>query len=134
MQVLFEGIYSKFTGSTGAGTPYVLLGGRLHPNEAPQNSSYPYGVYSLISDVPSYVFNETGAIEEAVIQFDLYDDDNSAVDICTAYTAMCELYDYCDLSVTGYTNVFMKREYSFLERGEELWDYMIQYRVMFQKN
>lgn len=134
MKPLFDAIYAQFTGSTGAGTPYVLMEGRLYPVEVPQSSPYPYGVYEMISDVPEYLFNQTGAIEDALIQIDLYDDDNSAVDICNLYSALIDLYDYCDLSITGYTNVFMKREYSYLSKGERLWDYMIQYRVMFQKN
>ena len=56
MQVLFESLYNKFTGSTGVGSLYALLGGRMHFTEAPQGSAYPYGVYTLISNVPSWIF------------------------------------------------------------------------------
>ena len=134
MKALFDGIYNKFTGSTGAGTPYVLTGGRLHPSEAPQNSSYPYGAYHLISNTPDYVFERTPVIENALIQFNLYDDNNSAVDICTLYTAVTNLYDWCNLTTSGYSSVYMKREFSYLLKDEKLWDYMIQYRVVLQKN
>ena len=132
MQVLFNGIYSKFTGSTGAGTLYTLLGGRLHPNEAPQESAYPYGVYYLISDVPEYTFSET--IETALIQFNLFDDDSSATDINTAFTALTTLYDWATITITGYTSVYMQRELNYLLRESDVWNYMIQYRLVFQKN
>ena len=132
MQVLFNGIYSKFTGSTGAGTLYTLLGGRLHPNEAPQESAYPYGVYYLISDVPEYTFSET--IETALIQFNLFDDNSSATDINTAFTALTTLYDWATITIDGYTSVYMQRELSYLLRESDVWNYMIQYRLVFQKN
>ena len=134
MQVLFEGIYSKFTGSTGAGSLYALLGGRLHLGEAPQGSAYPYGVYHLISDVPEYVFDTTTVIEHTLIQFNLYDDDKSATDINAAFTALAALYDHSNITVTGYSSVIMEREFSNLSRGETLWDYFVQYRLIIQKN
>ena len=132
MQVLLNGLYSKFTGTTGAGTLYTLLGGRLHPNEAPQGSAYPYGVYYLISDVPEYTFSET--IESAIIQFNLFDDNSSATDINTAFTALTTLYDWATITITGYTSVYMQRELSYLTKEEDIWNYMIQYRLVFQKN
>ena len=132
MQVLFTGLYSKFTGSTGVGSLYALLGGRLHPNEAPQGSAYPYGVYYLISDVPEYTFSET--IENTLIQFNLFDDDSSATDINTAFTALTTLYDWETISIDGYTSIYMQRELSYLLRESDVWNYMIQYRLVFQKN
>jgi len=132
MQVLFEGLYKKFTDSTGTDSLYVKLGGRLHPAEAPQGSVYPYGVYHLISDVPEYTFNET--IENAIIQFNLFDDDNSAKDINTAFTALTNLYDWATISIDGYTSIYMQRELSYLLRESDVWNYMIQYRLVFQKN
>ena len=132
MQVLLNGLYNKFTGTTGAGTLYTLLGGRLHPNEAPQGSAYPYGVYYLISDVPEYTFSET--IESAIIQFNLFDDGSSATDINTAFTALTTLYDWATITITGYTSVYMQRELSYLTKESDIWNYMIQYRLVFQKN
>ena len=132
MQVLLNGIYSKFTGSTGAGSLYALLGGRLRFSEARQKETYPYGVYHLISDVPEYTFRET--IENALIQFNLFDDDSSATDINTAFTALTTLYDWATISIDGYTSVYMQRELSYLLRESDVWNYMIQYRLVFQKD
>ena len=103
MQVLFESIYDEFTGTTGAGSLYVELDGRLHFSEAPQGSAYPYGVYHLISDVPSWTFDAD--MENYLIQFNLYDDDSSSADVNTAFSALTTLYDWCDLSVSGYSHI-----------------------------
>lgn len=134
MQVLFEGIYDEFTGSTGSGSLHDELGGRLHFTEAPQGQVYPYGVYHLISNVPSWTFDAD--FEEYLIQFNIFSKKNSATDINTVYLALTTLYDWCILDVTGYTNVYMKREFDNLTREAEsgIWNYMIQYRVFTQKD
>lgn len=134
MQVLFESIYRKFKGSTGAGTLCDLLGGRLHFTEAPQGSSYPYGVYFLISDVPSWTFDAD--MENCLIQFNIFDDDSSSTDINTASKALTDLYDWCtDLNTSGYSNIYMKREMSNLTREAEsgVWNFFVQYRLEIQK-
>ena len=115
MQVLFESIYNKFTGSTGAGSLYALLGGRMHFTEALQGSAYPYGVYFLISDVPSWTFDAD--MENYLIQFNIFDDNSSSTDINTASKALTDLYDWCtDLNTSGYSHVYMKREMSYLKK------------------
>ena len=134
MQVLFNSIYNKFTGSTGAGSLCALLGGRFHFTEAPQGSAYPYGVYYLISDVPSWTFDAD--MENYLIQFNIFDDDSSSTDVNTASKALTDLFDWCDLSTSGYTNVYMKREFSHLTREAEsgVWNFMVQYRAETQKD
>ncbi len=132
MQVLFEGIYDEFTGSTGAGSLYAELGGRLHFTEAPQGQTYPYGVYHLISDVPSWTFDAD--MENYLIQFNLYSEESSSTDINTAFAVLTTLYDWCDLDVDGYSHIYMKRELSNLTRENDIWNYFIQYRLEVQKN
>jgi len=132
MQNLLNGLYSKFTGSTGAGSLHADLGGRLYFDEARQNSAYPYGVYYLISDVPSWTFDAD--FEEYLIQFNLFDDDSSSADVNTAQLALMTLYDWTTLTSSGYTNIYMQREFSNLTREEDVWNYMTQYRVFMEKN
>jgi len=132
MQVLFKGIYDEFTGSTGASSLYVELGGRLHFTEAPQGQTYPYGVYHLISDVPSWTFDSD--MENYLIQFNLYSEKNSSTDINTAFLALTTLYDWCDLSVDGYSHIYMKREISNLTKESDIWNYFVQYRLEVQKD
>lgn len=132
MQVLFESIYDKFTSSTGAGSLYTELGGRLHFSEAPQGQIYPYGVYHLISNVPSWTFDAD--MENYLIQFNLYSEKGSSTEINTAFLALTDLYDWCnDLNTSGYSNIYMKRELSLLTRESDIWNYMIEYRIEIQK-
>ena len=134
MQVLFESIYSKFTGSTGAGTLFEDLEGRMHFAEAPQGQTYPYGVFHEISNVPSWTFDAD--MENYLIQFNLFDDASSgSARINTAFTSLTDLYDWCDLSVSGYSHIYMKREFSNLTRESEdkIWNYVIQYRIETEK-
>ncbi|MBA7574394.1 hypothetical protein ES708_16200 [subsurface metagenome] len=132
MQVLFESIWNKYNGSSGL---KAATTGGMYFTEAPQGSSYPYGVYNLISDVPSWVFG-TGSnttMENCIIQFNLFDDNSSSEDINTAYTALTGLYDWCnDLNTSGYSNIYMKRELSSLTRESGIFNYMIQYRIEIQ--
>ena len=135
MQVLFESIYQKFTDSTGAGSLYADLGGRMHFTEAPQGQTYPYGVYFEISDVPSWTFDSD--MESYLIQFNLFDNSTSgSAKINTASKALTDLYDWTDLSTSGYSHVYMKREFSNLIRESEskVWNFMVQYRIENQKD
>ncbi|MBA7543799.1 hypothetical protein ES705_36139 [subsurface metagenome] len=134
MQVLFNSIYAKFKeGSTGTGTLYDLLDSHLHFSEAPQGTAYPYGVYHLITNVPSWTFDAD--MENYIIQFNLFDDDSSSTVINTAFKALTKEYDWCDdLNTSGYSNIYMKRELSSLTRESDTWNYMIQYRIEVQKS
>lgn len=135
MQVLFESIYNKFKGSTGVGSLYALLDGRMYFTEAPQGSTYPYGVYHLISDVPSWIFGTSeNTMENCIIQFNLYSENSSSDEVNTAFTALTtNFYDWCtDLSTSGYSNIYMKREMSLLTRESDIWNYMIGYRLEIQ--
>ena len=127
MQVLFEGIWDKYDGSA---LESEING--MHFTEAPQGQTYPYGVYHLISGVPSWTFDAD--MENYIVQFNLYSEKNSSTDINTAFTVLTTLYDWCDLDVDGYSHIYMKREMSNLTRESDIWNYFIQYRLEVQKN
>ncbi len=46
-QKIVEGLYTKLTAATGAGTFYNALSGRIYELEAPQNASLPLAVVTL---------------------------------------------------------------------------------------
>ena len=129
MQVLFTGIYSKYNADT-TGLKLAITG--LYLTEAIQGAVYPYGVYHLISDVPSWTFDSD--MEDYIIQFNLYSENSSSTAVNTAFTALTTLFDWCDLSTSGYTPIYMKRELSLLTRESDVWNYMLQYRIMNQKD
>lgn len=130
MQALFTSIYSKYNGDT-TGLKAAING--MHLTEAPQGQTYPYGVYHLISDVPSWIFGtDENTMENYIIQFNLYSENSSSTEVNTAFSALTALYDWCDLSTSGYSNIYMKREMSLLTRESDIWNYMISYRAEIQ--
>jgi hypothetical protein len=131
VKVLFQSIYSHYTTNITSGA----LVNRLYFNEAPQGEKVPYVVYRMISLTPEVFFaGETH--EEAIIEFVIYDDDNSCSDIADYYGTITTAFNYANITVTGYTDLIFEREYSSLERDidNELWTYTIQYRVLLLKN
>ena len=127
MQALFEGIWDKYDGSA---LESEING--MFFTEAPQGQTYPYCVYHLISDVPSWTFDAD--MENYLIQFNLYSDKNSSTEINTAFTALTtNLYDWCTLNIDGYHHIYMKREFSNLTRESDIWNYFVQYRLEVQK-
>jgi len=128
MESLFKGLYSKYSGDTALKA--AITG--LYLSEAIQTAVYPYGVYHLISDVPSWTFDSD--MEGYIIQFNLYSENSSSTEVNTAFTALTNLFDDSSLTVTGYTHILMARELSLLTRESDVWNYMVQYRIMNQKN
>jgi len=134
MKTLFTGIYSKFT-ALPANALYTALSGRLYFTEAPQDSTFPYCVFSMVSDVPDYYFGGE-QFETYLVEFNIFDEDNSASDIGTLYENLKTLYDDCSITVVGYSNVIFEREHTNLFRDEEnnVWQYNVQYYVMLEKS
>lgn len=133
MNELFTAIYTKFT--TPASDLYTRIGGRLYLGEAPQKADYPHAVYFLVSSVPDWDFGAIMNFDEAVIQFNLFSEKNSASEVNNMWADLMSLYDWCTLSPGGgYTSLYMRREFSNLFRDTEegIWMYSVQYRILFQ--
>ena len=127
MQVLFEGIYTKFSDDgdlSGAVTGMYLA-------EAPQGTVYPYIVYHKISGVADYTYTED--MENVIIQFNIYDDHSSSTTINDIYTKLTALYDWCSLSVAPWNSIYMKRELDNLTKENDIWNYFVQFRLEIQK-
>lgn len=143
MKDLFTGIYSKFAELTG--TPpannalFTALSGRLYNTFAPEPATYPYGVFLLVSGVPDWTF--TDDMENVLIQVSLFDNLQSSANICAAYDALDALYHTCTLSMSNYTSIYMWREMQHLLRefeadigGPGIWQYVVQFRILLQKD
>lgn len=135
MTPLFTGIYDEFTGSTLA----TQIGGRFFPHEALQGAEFPYVVYSLISDTTDYVMCPSdGAMnfDDIIIQFDLFSKKhgNDSTEVGTMFTNLKAIYDWTRLTVAGYANHYMRRDFSHLARDidEKIWQYTVQYRVFLE--
>jgi len=127
MKAVFEAITAKASGSS---LSTDLTGDSFFLNEAPSGTAAPYGVYQLISDVPTFTFDTTG--EEILIQFSLYAEQHQVLDL---FEDLKTLFDNCKLNITGYRLVTMEREFSRLisDPDTSLKHYMAQYRLLIEK-
>lgn len=130
MKTLFTGIYNLFT--TGSPAIYTDVGGRFYLTEAPQDTTFPYIVYYLVSNDYDYQFEED--FEEFVIQFNIFDDKASPSNISDYYENLKTLFDWSSPTVSNYTVITFQREFSQLARDDDVWQWTVQYRVLLEKN
>lgn len=131
MKTLFQAIMGRFAGSALS----TALGGRLYNSVAAQTATPPYGVFLLVSGVPDWTFTDN--MEEALIQFSLFDENASPATICDLYDKLTALFDDCVLTVTDWTHLYMWRDSQQLVREEEdpgYWHYIVQYRLLMEKS
>lgn len=135
MKPVFQSIYTKYNGDT-TGLKLLLTNG-LHLGRVPQGSTFPYGTYSMVSNVTDEGFKFV--IDDMLIQFDFFSRNASASSVCDVFTAAKNLYDWCTLSTTGstqYSHILMKREFSHLlteDAGDyKVWHYISQYHINWQ--
>ncbi len=82
---------------------------RLYKDVAPHGAQFPYVVASLVTDVPDKTFTED--YSDVYVQFSLFSNDaGSTTELENMYAHLKELYDECELSVTGAYWVWMKRQ------------------------
>jgi len=127
MQVLFTGLYSKF--SNNAALKAVVSG--MYLTEAIQGAEYPYIVYHLISNIADWTYTED--MENSLIQFSIFDNHNSSTTILDIFEKLKTCYDWTTLTVTGYSSIYIKREFNILTRENGIWKMDVQYRIEVQK-
>lgn len=103
---IVTGITTKYTGSALASS----LTGGLWRDKAPDNVSFPFGVFTIVDGQQMDGYTE--AIEFYRIQFTIYHkyttsitDANSSLD--SLESALRTLFDYTTLTITSWTNLGM---------------------------
>lgn len=128
------GIMNKYTGSTLASN----LTGGLWRDEAKQGVTFPYGVFTVISNVNEDTFTEN--IEFIRIQFTIWHkassdvaDVKSSLDTLESY--LRGLYDYATLSITSWVNLGMYYLFSrpAYSDNEEISGVIIEYKTWITK-
>jgi len=128
MNTLFTAIYTKYLAS---GLPAAGMTG-MYNTEAPAGAQFPYGVFTLVSDVPDWTFSED--FENCLVQFSLFSSHKtSPVEICSLFELLKTAFDFVDLAVSGYWGVSLTREMATLLRVDMVWQYTITYRVYLEK-
>ena len=106
MNSLFQAIYNKFNATTSHGA-YTNIDGRFYLNNAPQNTTFPYVVYFSVSDINDLDFTEEH--EDFLIQFNIFSQNNSAIEAGQILTNFKSLFDNCSLTVTGWRHLQFQR-------------------------
>ena len=135
MKEIAQGVYSKFTETTGGvhNSLHIAVSGRMYHTEAPQDVEFPYIVFSFISQVPEYTFSDD--FENVVVQFSIFSLQNSSLEVEDLRSKLMTLYDWTTLTVTGYSNIYMRRISNRLLRDDRpSWHYAMDYRVFVRKS
>ncbi len=139
MEVLFKAITTLYKGdSAPAVTLRASLTNGLHFYVAPQGTNMPYAVYFLVSTVPERNFVER--FENSLLQFNIFSSrglsTNSADEIVGIYDDLISLFDEALLTITGYTSLYMLREFSELlyPDDDEIYMYSTTYRILAEKD
>lgn len=129
MKALFDAIMTKSTGSTFI----TACTGGLHREYAPQKKVMPYAVMHLVTGYPKDTFKEY--IEYYKVQFNIYSDAAAATTIDDIASKLMTLYDWCTLTITGYTHIYMRRvlQTCFWDGDNQNWQYTIHYEIEMQK-
>jgi hypothetical protein len=132
MNVVKTGIYNLFTATSGSpavhNSFYLGVGGRLYYDKAPQDVSFPYAVWGIITDTDSINFSSDK--NEFVIQFDIFSDTATSEEIGNLQVYLKSLYHKSSPSITGYRVVHIRRTSSrgpFRDLDYEWWLYQARF-------
>lgn len=127
MTDLFNALYTAYEAS-GLASPLSAF----HNTLAPEDAVFPYGVFSLISNVPDWTFTEN--LENCLIQINLFSNTVKATEVCALFTLLKTTFDFLDLTIANYETISMIRENAILTKVEDVWQYNILYRVLLGKS
>lgn len=124
---LFNAIYNRYLATT--------LNDKitaLYNTKADDEAVFPYGTFSLVSDIPEWTFDEN--FENCIIQFALFSEDDTCDEVLDAAVALKAAFDFFDLVVADHITVSLTRMVSNLTRIEKVWRYNVSYRILLQIN
>jgi len=141
MKAFYTALMSKFNALTGSAHNafWTSVNGRLYNTEAPQEAEYPHAVFLHVSGIQADTFKSD--VDEILIQFSIFSDSQSSVEVHDAMTNLKALFDDVTLSVTGGTVVQFVRQQEGLQKedvdtpsgAQRVWHYHVDYRVVFER-
>ena len=134
MNALFAGIWDRFGTTTGSGF-YNDLSGRMYHYKAPQGATFPYCVYFPVSGLDDIDFGEER--EEILVQFNIYSQNNSALEAGSLLESLKTMFDDCSLTVTGWNHIEFSRNLIYpnsdYDQVPPIHGYSVEYDVMIEK-
>lgn len=139
MKQLFKAIYTRYNDASSESVALRAALSKLYCYEVPQNTTFPYGTFFLVSDIPWNRFVEKG--EEIIIQFNLFskkeeDTPDPVTEISTLYGLLDAVYKECSLTIDDYTHVFIQREMGEILTPDESGVYqgILTYRILIEED
>jgi len=128
MKYLSTALMAKFR-ETPHNNFYTIISGQLFKEVAKQTATKPYAIFHIISNTPDPNF--TSEVEKLRIQFDLYSSEHTSDQIEDMFTYLKELFDWCLLTVSGNTFVYMKRLSANLGKDieDDIWNLRSDFEV-----
>lgn len=135
MNSLFTAIYNKFSANTTTGF-YNDVSGRMYHNIAPQGATFPYCVYFSAADIDGLDF--TDEREDFTIQFNIFTQNNSAIEAGTLLDSLEDMFNNCSLNVTGWRHLQFLQDSVFknddLDQSPPIRGYSVSYEVLLEKS
>lgn len=93
----------------------------------------------VVTDLAAYAFQ--ARYEDVIVQFSLFSDNASTLEIENMFTYLTNLYDNCTLSPTSETLIWMERENTAFQPEEhtttsgttQVWAYHVDYSVLVKR-
>jgi len=134
MNLLFQAVYNKFNSNTSHGA-YTGIGGRFYLNAAPQSAIFPYCVYFSVTDDNELDFSDER--EDFLLQFNIFSQNNSALEAGQILNDFESLFDNCSLTVTGWRHLQFQRGNIYpngdYEQDPPIQGYSVEYNVLLEK-
>lgn len=134
MNELFKAVWDRFVTTTGSGL-YDDIGGRLYHNVAPQQATFPYCVYFSVDDTNELDFSDDR--EEFLLQFNIFSQNNSAVEAGDLLSSLKTMFDNCNLNVTDWRHLRFKRNFvipnNAFEQVPPVMGYSVEYNVLLER-
>jgi len=141
MKEIIKAIYEQLTGSSIASASYCS--DRIYYGIAPfntatnntkyKNPTFPYMTFIKIGEDEE--FTQISDIETYLFQFDIYDNDTSAITIETIAGLLNALFNLksADFSITGYNLIFMKKlTGQTIKTQQNNWRHISRYQIQTQ--
>lgn len=104
MNNLLAGIMTKLSGSQAS----TAVGGRIYLDRAPEDVTFPYIVFFIVSEIPDDTFTEL--MKEVIVQFSIFSLSQGAGEIADIYGKLNSLFHRGTFSITSNTLVQCVRQ------------------------
>jgi len=113
---------------------YEAIEGRLYLDVAPQQATFPYCIYSVDANID---FDFTDEREGLLLQFDIFSQNNSALEAGQLLELLKKKFDNCDLSVTNWRHIGFQRDFVIpnndFSQVPPIIGYSVQYNALLEK-